>query len=157
VPNHLTLQWRSEFTKLYPASNILAATPDDFAKDKREKMFSKMVTGNYDAIIIGHSSLKKVGLPAEIEEKMYNEQVEEIAKAIEIMKEERGDRSIVRDMEKIKTNLETKVNDLRAKAGEKDNVVSFDELGVDALFIDFVVLALNVNPNIIAPFPQLKL
>ncbi len=136
VPNHLTLQWRSEFTKLYPASNILAATPDDFAKDKRERMFSKMVTGNYDAIIIGHSSLKKIGLPAEIEQRMYNEQVEEIASAIEQMKQERGDRSIVRDMEKIRTNLEAKIKDLKEKAGEKDNVVSFDELGVDALFID---------------------
>jgi N12 class adenine-specific DNA methylase/predicted RNA methylase len=136
VPNHLTLQWRSEFTTLYPASNILAATPDDFAKDKREKMFSKMVTGGYDAIIIGHSSLTKVGLPAEIEEKMYAEQVEEISAAIEVAKSDRGDRGITRDMEKIKANLEAKIARLKEKAGVKDNVVTFDELGIDALFVD---------------------
>ena len=136
VPNHLTLQWRSEFTKLYPASNILAATPDDFAKDKRESMFSKMVTGNYDAIIIGHSSLKKVGLPAEVEARMYDQQVEEIANAIEDIKRDRGDRGIVRDMEKIKTTLENKIKDLKSKAGKKDDVVNFDELGIDALFVD---------------------
>lgn len=136
VPNHLTLQWRSEFTRLYPASNILAATPDDFSKDKREKMFSKMVTGGYDAIIIGHSSLTKVGLPAEIEEKMYNEQVKEIADAIEQAKTARGDRGITRDMEKIKQNLENKIKKLKEKAGVKDNVVTWDELGIDGLFID---------------------
>lgn len=136
VPNHLTLQWRSEFTRLYPASNILAATPEDFAKDRREKMFSKMVTGGYDAIIIGHSSLKKVGLPAEIEQKMYAEQVKEIAAAIESAKSARGDRGITRDMEKIKTNLEEKIKKLKDKAGEKDNVVSWDELSIDGLFID---------------------
>jgi N12 class adenine-specific DNA methylase/predicted kinase/predicted RNA methylase len=136
VPNHLTLQWRTEFTMLYPAANILAATPDDFAKDKREKMFSKMVTGGYDAIIIGHSSLTKVGLPAEIEEKMYNEQVEEISAAIEVAKSDRGDRGITRDMEKIKANLEAKIARLKEKAGTKDNVVTFDELGIDALFVD---------------------
>lgn len=136
VPNHLTLQWRSEFTRLYPASNILAATPEDFAKDRREKMFSKMVTGGYDAIIIGHSSLKKVGLPAEIEQKMYAEQVKEIAAAIESAKSARGDRGITRDMEKIKSNLEEKIKKLKDKAGEKDNVVSWDELSIDGLFID---------------------
>ena len=136
VPNHLTLQWRSEFTSLYPASNILAATPEDFSKDKRERLFSKMVTGSYDAIIIGHSSLKKVGLPPEVEEKLYNDQINEIANAIEQMKRERGDRSIIRDMEKIKTTLENKVKDLVSKAGKKDDVVNFDEIGIDALFVD---------------------
>lgn len=136
VPNHLTLQWRSEFTKLYPASNILAATPEDFAKDKREKLFSKMVTGSYDAIIIGHSSLTKIGLPAEVEEKMYQEQVKELSDAIEAAKTARGDRGITRDMEKIKKNLEAKIDKLKEKAGKKDNVVTFDELGIDALFVD---------------------
>jgi N12 class adenine-specific DNA methylase/GGDEF domain-containing protein/adenine-specific DNA methylase len=136
VPNHLTLQWRSEFTKLYPASNILAATPEDFAKDRREKLFSKMVTGNYDAIIIGHSSLSKVGLPKAVEEKMYADQVAEIADAIELAKRERGDRGITRAMEQIKKNLEAKIEKLKAKTALKDNVVSFDELAIDALFVD---------------------
>lgn len=136
VPNHLTLQWRSEFTRLYPASNILAATPEDFAKDKREKMFSKMVTGGYDAIIIGHSSLTKVGLPSEIEERMYNEQVKEIADAIEQAKTARGDRGVTRAMEQIKQNIENKIKKLKEKAGAKDNVVTWDELGIDGLFID---------------------
>lgn len=136
VPNHLTLQWRSEFTKLYPASNILAATPEDFTKDKRERMFAKMVTGTYDAIIIGHSSLKKVGLPADVESKMYEEQIKELTDAIEAAKKDRGDRGITRDMEKIKQNLQSKIDKLKLKAGEKDNVVSFDELGVDAMFVD---------------------
>lgn len=136
VPNHLTLQWRSDFTRLYPASNILAATPEDFTKDRRQKMFAKMVTGDYDAIVIGHSSIKKVGLPADVEEKMYDEQVREIADAIEIAKTAKGDRGITRDMEKIKTNLEAKIKKLKEKAGTKDDVVSFDELGVDAMFID---------------------
>lgn len=136
VPNHLTLQWRSEFTKLYPASNILAATPEDFAKDKREKLFSKMVTGSYDAIIIGHSSLTKIGLPAEVEERMYQEQVKELSDAIEAAKTARGDRGITRDMEKIKRNLEAKIVKLKDKSGKKDNVVTFDELGIDALFVD---------------------
>lgn len=136
VPNHLTLQWRSEFTRLYPASNVLAATPEDFSKDKRERLFSKMVTGNYDAIIIGHSSLKKIGLPADVEERLYNDQINEIASAIEDMKRDRGDRSIIRDMEKIRTNLENKVKDLASKAGKRDDVVNFDEIGIDALFVD---------------------
>lgn len=136
VPNHLTLQWRSDFTKLYPSSNVLAATPEDFTKENRKRLFAKMVTGDYDAIIIGHSSLKKVGLPPEIEQRMINEQLTEISNAIEEIKRERGDRGIIRDMEKIKQNIENKLKKLKEAGGKKDDVVYFDELGVDALMID---------------------
>jgi len=136
VPNHLTMQWRTEFARLYPAANVLAATPEDFSKDNRERLFSKIATGDYDAVIIGHSSLVKIGLDPVIEKRMYDGQISEIADAIEDMKRERGDRGIVRDMEKIKANLEAKVLDLVNKAGTKDKVVTFDELGIDGLFVD---------------------
>ena len=136
VPNHLTTQWRSEFARMYPAANVLAANPDDFSKANRQRMFSKIALGEYDAVIIGHSSLTKIGLDPAIEEGIYKEQIDEIAKAIEAMKNERGDRGIVRDMEKIKANLEAKVEKLRALAGVRDKVVTFDELGIDGMFID---------------------
>ena len=136
VPNHLTTQWRSEFARMYPAANVLAANPEDFSKTNRQRMFSKIALGEYDAVIIGHSSLTKIGLDPTIEEGIYKEQIDEIANAIEAMKSERGDRGIVRDMEKIKANLEAKVEKLRALAGERDKVVTFDELGIDGMFID---------------------
>lgn len=136
VPNHLTLQWRSEFTRLYPGSNILAATPEDFAKDKRERMFSKIITGDWDAVVIGHSSLKKIGLPEETERAVLQEQIDEISQAIEDMKRTRGDRNITRDMEVIKKNLEAKMKEKMAAIGKRSKVVTFDELGVDAMFVD---------------------
>lgn len=136
VPNHLTLQWRSEFYRLYPGANVLAATPQDFEKENRERFFSKIVTGNWDAVIVGHSSLKKIAVPLEAEVKIVKEQFDDIADAIEDMKRDRGDRNVIRDMEKIKSNLESKLVRLREKGGKKDNVVDFGDLGVDALFID---------------------
>lgn len=136
VPNHLTMQWRSDFSRLYPSANVLAATPEDFSKGNRERMFSKIALGDYDAVIIGHSSLTKIGLDPKIETEMIQEQIDEIADAIEGAKKERGDKRVVSDMEKIKKNLEAKVADLVAKAGQKDKVVTFDELGVDAMLID---------------------
>jgi len=136
VPNHLTLQWRSEFTRLYPAANVLAATPDDFAKGNREKFFSKVITGDWDAVIIGHSSLKKIGLPAETEQKVLQEQLDEISDAIEAMKRERGDRRIVADMERIRANLNAKLQTKLQRVGKRDRVVTFDELGIDAFMVD---------------------
>jgi N12 class adenine-specific DNA methylase len=136
VPNHLTLQWRSEFTRLYPGSNILAATPEDFSKDNRERLFSKIVTGDWDAVVIGHSSLKKIGLPEETEKAVLQEQIDEVSQAIEDMKRARGDRNIVRDMEGIKARLEAKMKDKLAAIGKRSKVVTFDELGIDAMFID---------------------
>lgn len=136
VPNHLTLQWRSEFARLYPGANVLAATPDDFSKDMRPKLFAKMVTGDWDAIVIGHSQLKKLGLPPETEARILQEQIDELAESIEQLKRDRGDRNIVRDMEGVKKNLEAKAKERLAKVGERDKVLTFDELGVDALSID---------------------
>ena len=147
VPNHLTLQWRSEFTKLYPGSNILAATPEDFSKDNRGRMFSKIVTGDWDAVILGHSSLKKIGLPEETERAVLQEQIDEIADAIEETKRNRGDRNIIRDMEGIKSRLEAKMKDKLASIGKRDKVLTFDELGVDALFVDEMHEFKNLSYN----------
>lgn len=136
VPNHLTLQWRSEFTRLYPGSNVLAATPEDFSKDKRERMFAKIVTGDWDAVIIGHSSLKKIGLPVETEKAVLQEQIDEIAEAIEAMKRQRGDRRIVGDMERIRKTLDAKMKEKLAAIGKRSKVLTFDELGIDAMAVD---------------------
>lgn len=136
VPNHLTLQWASEFARLYPGANVLAATPDDFAKGNREKFFSKIITGDWDAVIVGHSSLKKIGLPPDTERAVLEEQVREISDAIEDMKRARGDSRIVSDMQRIKKNLEGKMREKLAAVGKRDKVVTFDELGVDAFFVD---------------------
>lgn len=136
VPNHLTLQWRSEFNRLYPGSNILAATPDDFTKGNREKFFSKIITGDWDAVIVGHSSLKKIALPPETEKAVLEEQIHEISSAIEEIKRDRGDRNIIRDMENIKARLENRMKQRIQNLGERDNVVTFDELGADAFAVD---------------------
>jgi N12 class adenine-specific DNA methylase len=136
VPNHLTVQWRTEFARLYPGAVVLAAEPDDFTRENRKKLFSRIVTGDWDAIIVGHSSLKKIGLPAETETRILTEQIDEIASLIEQMKRERGDRGIVRDMEGIRARLEAKVKQKLANIGQRDGVLTFDELGVDALFVD---------------------
>ena len=136
VPNHLTLQWRSEFTRLYPGARVLAATPEDFSKENRPKLFSKIVTGDWDAVILGHSSLKKIGLPPETEAEILKEQIVDLASAIEEIKRERGDRNIVRDMEGIKKNLEAKMKERLNAAGPRDKVLTFDELGLDALGVD---------------------
>lgn len=136
VPNHLTVQWRTEFARLYPGAVVLAAEPDDFSRENRKKLFSRIVTGDWDAVIVGHSSLKKIGLPEETETRILQEQVDEIAGLIEEMKRERGDRGIVREMEGIRIRLEAKIKAKQASIGKRDDVLTFDELGVDALFVD---------------------
>lgn len=154
VPNHLTLQWRSDFYRLYPGANVLAATPQDFEKENRERLFSKIVTGNWDAVIIGHSALKKIPLPLGAEMDVIGEQVGEISGAIEDMKRERGDRNVIRDMEKIKANLEAKVARLKEKAGEKTKVVDMADMGIDGYAIDeshiFKNLFFNTQMNRVA-------
>lgn len=136
VPNHLTVQWRTEFARLYPGAVVLAAEPEDFTRENRKKLFSRIVTGDWDAIIVGHSSLKKIGLPAETESRILTEQIDEVAALIEQVKRDRGDRGIVREMEGIRARLEAKVKRKLANIGERDDVLTFDELGVDALFVD---------------------
>ncbi|CAN7781296.1 Eco57I restriction-modification methylase domain-containing protein [Cupriavidus necator] len=154
VPNHLTLQWRSDFYRLYPGANVLAATPQDFEKENRERLFSKIVTGNWDAVIIGHSALKKIPLPPGAEIEVIGEQLDDISGAIEDMKRERGDRHVIRDMEKIKANLEAKVTRLKEKAGEKTKVVDMADLGIDGLEVDeaheFKNLFFNTQMNRVA-------
>jgi len=147
VPNHLTLQWRSEFTRLYPGSNILAATPEDFSKDNRERLFSKIITGDWDAVVIGHSSLKKIGLPEETEKAILQEQIDEIGDAIAAMKSERGDRHIIRDMEGIRARLEAKMKNKLASIGKRSKVVTFDELGIDCLMVDEIHEFKNLSYN----------
>lgn len=136
VPNHLTLQWLKEFTKLYPGSNVLAATPEDFSKDNRERLFAKIITGDWDAVIIGHSSLKKIGLPEATETAVLEEQISELSASIEEMKRARGDSRIISDMERIRKNIEAKMKDKLAAVGQRSKMVTFDELGIDAMFVD---------------------
>ncbi|HXC37413.1 MAG TPA: DEAD/DEAH box helicase family protein, partial [Burkholderiales bacterium] len=144
VPNYLVRQWRDEFYKLYPNANILATTEKDFEKGNRQRLFSRIATGDWDAVIVGHSSFKKVGMPAETEKAIVGEMVDELADAIETMKRERGDKNVLRDMERIKVNLESKVKKLAESGGRKDDVVSFDELGVDSILVDEAHLFKNL-------------
>lgn len=136
VPNHLVRQWRDEFYKLYPAANILVATEKDFEKANRQRLFGRIATGDWDAVIVAHSSFKKIGMPKETEAEVIGEMRDELAHAIEAMKRERGDRNVIRDMERIKENLDAKIKKLADKGGKKDAVATLDELGVDALFVD---------------------
>lgn len=143
VPKHLIGQWRDEFYALYPNANVLAATEQDFEKGNRERLMARIATGDWDAVIVGHTSFKKIAMPAEAEKRYLDEQVQELADAIEEMKRERGDRNVVRDMERIKERLEARIKAL-ADTGAKDKAVSFDELGVDGLFVDEAHLFKNL-------------
>jgi N12 class adenine-specific DNA methylase len=140
VPNHLVVQWRDEFVKLYPNANILYAQPSDFEKDKRQKLFAKMLTGEYDAIIIGHSPFKKIGVSAEIEKGLLNEMLAEITSTIEEMKkaEGRGGRGsrAVANAERTKESIQAKLQKLADGTGKRDSVATFEELGIDGLFVD---------------------
>lgn len=137
VPNHIIMQWRTDFARLYPAANVLAASPQDISqKDRRERLFAKIALGEYDAVIIGHSSLKKIGMDPEIEGRIYQEQIDDISEAIEELKRSRNERGIVSSMEKLRKRLKEKLKALVDKAGEKDKAVQFNELGVDGLVID---------------------
>lgn len=139
VPNHLTGQWRDEFLKLYPSANVLSTQPADFDKDSRGKLFAKILTGEYDAIIIGHSQFKKIGVSPEIEKQLLQEMVAEISEAIEAMKTAEGRRGRssrpVANAEKTKDKLEERLKKL-AEVGERDTVATFEELGIDGLFVD---------------------
>ncbi len=144
VPNSLVKQWRDEFYKLYPNANVLAATEADFAKANRKRFFAKIATGDWDAVIVAHSSFKKVGAPADVEARILKEQLDEISDAIEQLKRDRGDRNIVRDMEKIKIRLSERMKALKDSGGKKDDLLSFDELGIDGLFVDEAHLFKNL-------------
>ena len=135
VPNHLTEQWASDFLRLYPGANILAATKKDFEPANRKKFCSRIATGDYDAVIIGHSQFEKIPLSTERQVAMIERQIEEIEMAIEAVKAEKGERYTIKQMEKTKKSLRTRLNRLN-DSSRKDNVVMFEQLGVDRLFVD---------------------
>lgn len=134
VPNHLTEQVGADFLKLYPNANILVATKDDFKAENRKRLMSKIATGNYDAVIIGHTQLKMLPLSPERQEKIYKEQIENIVAGIVELKHNEGNGFKVKDMERTKRNLENQLEKLQSS--KKDNTVYFEELGIDKLFID---------------------
>lgn len=144
VPNSLVRQWRDEFYKLYPNANVLAATEADFAKANRRRFMAKIATGDWDAVIVAHSSFKKIGMPAETEKAILSEQMNDIADAVEEMKRERGDKNIMRDMERMKEKIAERLKALADKGGKKDDVVTFDELGTDAMLLDEAHLFKNL-------------
>ncbi len=138
VPNHLTQQWRDDFIKLYPNANVLTAGAGDFTKENRQRLFAKILTGDYDAVVIGHSQLKKIGVAAGTEEKILNEMVGEIDKAVEEMKKAEGGKKTrpVAQAEKAKERLMTRLSALADGTGKKDSTATFEELGLDGLFVD---------------------
>jgi len=135
VPNHLTEQWAAEFLQLYPAANILVATKRDFETKNRKKFCGRIATGDYDAIIIGHSQFEKI--PVSIGRQMFTlqKQIDEIIEGISELKVSNGERFSVKQLEATKTRLETKLKKLNDQS-DKDDVVTFEELGVDRLFVD---------------------
>ena len=135
VPNHLLNQWKDAFYSLYPQANILVADKADFKKENREKLFAKVATGDWDAVVVAHSSFKRIGLPQEALNKVLTEQVDDLTKAIEEMKEEHGSRYTVKQMEKTRERLKTMMQ-RKADTGAKDKAVTFADLGVDAMFVD---------------------
>ena len=135
VPNHLTEQWGSDFLRLYPGANILVATKKDFEPANRKKFCSRIATGNYDAIIIGHSQFERIPLSTERQIRMIERQIDDITMAIADAKDKDGARFTVKQMEKTRKTLETKIKKLNDQS-RKDDVVTFEQLGVDRLFVD---------------------
>ncbi len=134
VPNHLTEQMASEFLRLYPSANILVTTKEDFQKENRRRFVSRIATGNYDAIIIGHSQFEKIPISKERQQRMINEQINQIVNAINDIKSENGEQWAIKQMEKAKLRLEESLKKLTDTV--KDDVINFEELGVDCLFVD---------------------
>lgn len=135
VPNHLISQWASEYLQLYPAANILVATKKDFETKNRKKFCARIATGDYDAIIIGHSQFEKIPMSIERQQYILQQQLDEIMAGIIEMKANRGDRFSVKQLEQMKKGVELKLQKLN-DASRKDDVVTFEELGVDRLFVD---------------------
>lgn len=135
VPNHMLGQFSSELLNLYPSANILAATKEDFEKDKRRELMSRIATGNWDAIIVTHSGFERIPMSAESKHEFFREQLHDLELAILEQKASQGNRRIVKDLERAKKRLETKLK-LLAGDEKKDNTLTFEELGVDRLFVD---------------------
>lgn len=135
VPNHLTEQWASEFLRLYPSAKILVTTKKDFEKNNRRRFCSRIATGDYDAIIIGHSQFEKIPMSKARQERLLQEQIEEITQGIQELKFMRGEQFSIKQMERTRKQLEGRLRKLQAEE-RKDDVVTFEELGVDRLFVD---------------------
>ena len=135
VPNHLTEQWGSDFLRLYPGANVLVATKKDFEPANRKKFCSRIATGNYDAIIIGHSQFERIPLSRERQIANIERQIDDITMAIEEASEEEGTRYTVKQMEKTRKGLQARLDRLNDQT-RKDDVVTFEQLGVDRLFVD---------------------
>lgn len=135
VPNHLTEQWASEYLQLYPAANILVATKKDFETKNRKKFCGRIATGDYDAVIIGHSQFEKIPMSIERQRDILQRQIDELIEGIAQLKSENGERFSIKQLEKSKKSIEAKLKKLNDQS-RKDDVVTFEELGVDRIFID---------------------
>ena len=135
VPNHLTEQWAAEYLQLYPAANILVATKKDFETKNRKKFCGRIATGDYDAVIIGHSQFEKIPMSIERQRVILEQQLEEITEGIAELKRNRGENFSIKQLEKSKKSIKQKLDKLNDQT-KKDDVVTFEELGVDRLFVD---------------------
>lgn len=135
VPNHLTEQWGKDILRLYPGANILVATKDDFTKQKRKRLCARIATGNYDAIVIGHTQFEKIPLSQERQKADIQKQISELIDSIAEAKSEKMERFTIKQMESMKKRLEKKMDDLN-NTSRKDDVVTFEELGIDRLVVD---------------------
>ena len=135
VPNHLTLQWANEFLRLYPSAKLLVASKKDFETANRKKFCARIATGDYDAVIIGHSQFEKIPISAERQERLLREQIDEITNALSELKFQRGDSFTIKQMEKTRKSLQARLDKLLG-ADRKDDVITFERLGVDRLFVD---------------------
>lgn len=152
VPNHLLFQWKDEFYKLYPDANILVADKADFTKQNRQRLFAKIATGDWDAVIVAHSSFRKIDMPSDVQEEILQEQIDMVVDAIAAAKEAAGGRATIKQLEKQREKMENRYQELIASAGKKDENVDFSDLGVDALFVDesheFKNLAFQTTMNV---------
>ena len=135
VPNHLTEQWASEFLRLYPSANILVTTKKDFEKAKRKQFCARIATGDYDAVIIGHSQFERIPVSQERQQRLLREQLDDITHGIEELKYQRGEQFSIKQLERTRKQLENRLSKLEAEE-RKDDVVTFDQLGVDRLYVD---------------------
>ena len=135
VPNHLTEQWASEFLRLYPSANILVTTKKDFETHNRKKFCARIATGDYDAIIMGHSQFERIPISRERQERLLYDQIDEITEGISEVQASGGERFTVKQLERTRKSLEARLEKLQAE-GRKDDVVTFEQLGVDRLFVD---------------------
>ena len=135
VPNHLTEQWSGEFLRLYPSANILVATKKDFEPKNRKKFCARIATGEYDAVIIGHSQFEKIPVSMERQQRLLAEQIFEVEEGLRELKSQRAERFTIKSLERTKRGLEAKLKKLQ-DSSRKDDVVTFEQLGVDRLYVD---------------------